>query len=196
MLATMGPPWVYPLQRMAIRDGLRTRCNPFLLWDNWYLKRFLCCNICVQIWYATQCIEMQLVSWILLNILDVVAQVWYCRCSGGWVAWMGVAWMRCAQVRYIWLRFLDVMCPGMIYVVERPGCDVPRWDMCGWEASMLCAQEWRSKWKTMLSVTYRLNEKEKMGGSVFHMLYIFLLSGRNYCTYMLYAFGFEERLYI
>ena len=94
------------------------------------LNVFLCCNICVQIWYATQCIEMQLVSWILLNSLDVVAQVWYFRCSGGWVAWMGVAWMRCAQVRYIWLRFLDVMCPGMIYVVERPGCDVPRWEMC------------------------------------------------------------------
>ena len=111
---------------------------------------------------------------------------------------------------------LDAMCPGEIYMVEIPGCDVPRydicgweawmwcaqvrdvprWDMCGWEASMLCAQEWRSKWKTMLSVTYRLNEKEKMGGSVFHMLYIFLLSGRNYCTYMLYVFGFEERLYI
>ena len=26
---------------------------------------------------------------------------------------------------------MDAMCPGEIYMVEIPGCDVPRYDICG-----------------------------------------------------------------
>ena len=72
------------------------------------------------------------------------------------------------------------MCPGEICVVEKPQCYVPR---SGGVNEKQCCR-------------LPIDLMKKMGGSVFHMLYIFLLSGRNYCTYMLYAFGFEKRSYI
>ena len=104
------------------------------------------------------------------------------------------------------------MCPGMIYVVERPGCDVPRWEMCPGE---ICVVE---KPQCYVPRSGGVNEKQCcrlpidlmkkkwvvlsstcciyfcwVEGIIVHICFTLLASRRD-CTYRLYAFGFEGYL--